>query len=122
MPVYLVDIEEIRLISRNMLGFCFKIEYKDFDMVLYSFKTSYVFEFVSIVKICCRMYQALLASGDQKSAANILSKIPRDDPHVCCVIKACQQTYKSAFVKSERKKKLKAPMKVLGDLFSEAGK
>ncbi|XP_022877504.1 pentatricopeptide repeat-containing protein At4g04790, mitochondrial-like isoform X1 [Olea europaea var. sylvestris] len=69
-----------------------------------------------------RMYQALLASGDQKSAANMLSKIPRDDPHVCCVIKACQQTYKSAFIKSERKKKLKAPMKVLGDLFSEAGK
>ncbi|CAA2980971.1 chloride channel CLC-f-like [Olea europaea subsp. europaea] len=63
-----------------------------------------------------------ISSGDQKSAANMLSKIPRDDPHVCCVIKACQQTYKSAFIKSERKKKLKAPMKVLGDLFSEAGK
>lgn len=69
-----------------------------------------------------RMYQALLASGDKKSAANMLSKIPRDDPHVCCVIKACQQTYKSAFVKAKEKKKLKATIKVLGDLFSEAGK
>ncbi|KAL2476241.1 Pentatricopeptide repeat-containing protein [Abeliophyllum distichum] len=51
-----------------------------------------------------RMYQALLASGDRKSAANILSKIPRDDPHVCCVIKACQQTYKSACVRVEKKR------------------
>ncbi|KAL6975313.1 hypothetical protein U1Q18_024109 [Sarracenia purpurea var. burkii] len=40
-----------------------------------------------------RMYQALLASGDHKSAKKMLIKIPKDDPHVCCVIKACQATY-----------------------------
>ncbi|XP_022716952.1 pentatricopeptide repeat-containing protein At4g04790, mitochondrial-like isoform X5 [Durio zibethinus] len=40
-----------------------------------------------------RMYQALLASGDPKSAKSMLAKIPTDDPHVRCVIKACQTTY-----------------------------
>ncbi|XWS51936.1 hypothetical protein CRYUN_Cryun11dG0024700 [Craigia yunnanensis] len=40
-----------------------------------------------------RMYQALLASGDPKSAKSMLTKIPTDDPHVRCVIKACQTTY-----------------------------
>ncbi|KAH7861550.1 hypothetical protein Vadar_027623 [Vaccinium darrowii] len=40
-----------------------------------------------------RMYQALLASGDHTSATKMLNKMPRDDPHVCCVIKACKATY-----------------------------
>ncbi|XP_039038321.1 pentatricopeptide repeat-containing protein At4g04790, mitochondrial-like [Hibiscus syriacus] len=40
-----------------------------------------------------RMYQALLASGDPKSAKSLLTKIPMDDSHVRCIIKACQETY-----------------------------
>lgn len=41
-----------------------------------------------------RMYQALLASGDHKSAKILLSKIPRDDPHVRSIVGACKATYK----------------------------
>lgn len=41
----------------------------------------------------CRMYQALLASGDHKSAKIMLNKIPKDDPHVLSVIKAFQRSY-----------------------------
>ncbi|KAK1375310.1 Pentatricopeptide repeat-containing protein, mitochondrial [Heracleum sosnowskyi] len=40
-----------------------------------------------------RMYQALLALGDGKSAKKLLRHIPRDDPHVCCVIDASQTAY-----------------------------
>lgn len=40
------------------------------------------------------MYQALLASGDHKSAKILLSKIPRDDPHVRSIVGACKATYK----------------------------
>ncbi|KAH6835532.1 hypothetical protein C2S53_015625, partial [Perilla frutescens var. hirtella] len=58
-----------------------------------------------------RMYQALLASGDKKSAAKLLNKIPKDDAHVCCVIKACQQTYvKAEPAKSKKKKALVATL------------
>lgn len=60
------------------------------------------------------MYQALLASGNKKSAAKILSKIPRDDEHVCCVIKACQQKYgKADAVKTKKKKAVITTMGVL---------
>ncbi|GFP89983.1 pentatricopeptide repeat-containing protein at4g21880 mitochondrial [Phtheirospermum japonicum] len=62
-----------------------------------------------------RMYQALLASGDNKSAAKILTKIRKDDPHVCCVVKACDKTYiKSPPVGKKQKKKKKALMATLG--------
>ncbi|XP_072087856.1 pentatricopeptide repeat-containing protein At4g04790, mitochondrial [Arachis hypogaea] len=40
-----------------------------------------------------RMYQALLASGDYRSANFMLSKIPKDDSEVSAIIKACQETY-----------------------------
>lgn len=40
-----------------------------------------------------RMYQALLASGDHRSADFILKKIPRDDADVCSIILECQKTY-----------------------------
>ncbi|GAV60856.1 PPR domain-containing protein/PPR_2 domain-containing protein [Cephalotus follicularis] len=50
-----------------------------------------------------RMYQALLASGDHKTANILLKKIPKDDPHVRCVIKACKNTY-GVKCKRERKK------------------
>ncbi|XP_062169018.1 pentatricopeptide repeat-containing protein At4g04790, mitochondrial-like isoform X2 [Alnus glutinosa] len=40
-----------------------------------------------------RMYQALLASGDNKSAKIMLNKIPKDDHHVRCVIKASERSY-----------------------------
>ena len=52
-----------------------------------------------------RMYQAFLACGDHKSAATLLHRIPKDDPHVCCVIEACQTTYAKSSVKSKEKKK-----------------
>lgn len=39
------------------------------------------------------MYKAFLASGNHKSASKLLSKMPRDDPHVRSVIQACKQTY-----------------------------
>ncbi|KAJ7948482.1 Pentatricopeptide repeat-containing protein [Quillaja saponaria] len=53
-----------------------------------------------------RMYQALLASGDYRSAKLILHRIPKDDPHVCSVLKACQKTYID-IVRHKRKKKEK---------------
>ncbi|KAL0302071.1 UNVERIFIED_CONTAM: Pentatricopeptide repeat-containing protein, mitochondrial [Sesamum radiatum] len=62
-----------------------------------------------------RMYQALLASGDKKSAAKILSKMPKDDPHVRCVAKACENTYiKSPAVEMKKKRKKKALVATLG--------
>ena len=53
----------------------------------------------------CRMYQALLASGDRKSARIMLSKIPKDDIHVRCVIKACQTNYNTPKSAADNKKK-----------------
>lgn len=52
-----------------------------------------------------RMYQALLASGDRKSARIMLSKIPQDDIHVRCVIKACQTNYNTPKSAADNKKK-----------------
>ncbi|XP_020534563.1 pentatricopeptide repeat-containing protein At4g21880, mitochondrial isoform X2 [Jatropha curcas] len=53
-----------------------------------------------------RMYQALLASGDHKSAKKMLSKISKDDDHVHMMIQACQETYiKSTSVKKKKNKK-----------------
>ncbi|EEF39536.1 pentatricopeptide repeat-containing protein At4g04790, mitochondrial isoform X2 [Ricinus communis] len=40
-----------------------------------------------------RMYQALLSSGDYRSAKVILAEIQKDDPHVRRMIQACQKTY-----------------------------
>ncbi|XP_021636732.2 pentatricopeptide repeat-containing protein At4g04790, mitochondrial [Hevea brasiliensis] len=55
-----------------------------------------------------RMYQALLASGDQKSAKLMLAKIPKYDLHVCLIIQACQKTYiGSNSTKGKKKKKNK---------------
>ncbi|THG07950.1 hypothetical protein TEA_003794 [Camellia sinensis var. sinensis] len=54
------------------------------------------------------MYQALLASGNRQSARKMLNNIPKDDPHIRIVIKACQETYrKPASSKGKRKKKKK---------------
>lgn len=65
----------------------------------------------------CRMYQALLASGDQKSAAKLLSKIPKDDGHVRCVLRACHQKYvKGESVKTRKKAALLATLGVLESL------
>ncbi|KAL5540016.1 hypothetical protein UlMin_043971 [Ulmus minor] len=54
-----------------------------------------------------RMYQALLTAGDHKAAKILLTKIPKDDPHVRCVIHACQATYMDSTYKNMKKKKLK---------------
>ncbi|CAJ2650451.1 unnamed protein product [Trifolium pratense] len=54
-----------------------------------------------------RMYQALLASGDHRSAEVILKKIPRDDAEICSLILACQKTYvkiKSLELEKEKQK------------------
>ncbi|EPS70908.1 hypothetical protein M569_03851, partial [Genlisea aurea] len=40
-----------------------------------------------------RMYQAFLASADKKSAAKLLKKIPKEDPHVVRVLEACRVAY-----------------------------
>lgn len=40
-----------------------------------------------------RMYQAFLASGSFKAASKFLSQLPKDDPHVQLVIRACGVTY-----------------------------
>ncbi|XP_044465617.1 pentatricopeptide repeat-containing protein At4g21880, mitochondrial isoform X2 [Mangifera indica] len=55
-----------------------------------------------------RMYQALLASGDRKSARKILSKIPKDDPHVRMVFKACKSTFSAQQNARGKKKKEKS--------------
>ncbi|KAK7262647.1 hypothetical protein RJT34_30222 [Clitoria ternatea] len=58
-----------------------------------------------------RMYQALLAAGDERSAHFMLKKISRDDAEVRSVILACQETYsilqlgKQKSQKIERKEK-----------------
>ncbi|KAK9080651.1 hypothetical protein SSX86_000409 [Deinandra increscens subsp. villosa] len=55
-----------------------------------------------------RMYQALLASGAHKAANVILENISDDDPHVCGVVKACQETFgetDSSGSKGKKKKK-----------------
>lgn len=55
-----------------------------------------------------RMYQVLLASGEHKAAKILLNKIPKDDIHVRCVIKACQTSYiKSKSTKGKKKNKVK---------------
>lgn len=53
----------------------------------------------------CRMYHALLASGDHRSANIMLKKIPKDDAEVCYVIKACQDTYGDHTPVGKKKKK-----------------
>ncbi|KAL4566833.1 hypothetical protein LXL04_030958 [Taraxacum kok-saghyz] len=54
-----------------------------------------------------RMYQALLASGGYKAAKVLLESIPDEDPHVCLVLKACQQAFgTSAKHKKKKKKKI----------------
>ncbi|GAB2284649.1 hypothetical protein Dimus_019101 [Dionaea muscipula] len=40
-----------------------------------------------------KMYQALLASGDFKSAAKVRTIIPNDDPHVHSLLLACESTF-----------------------------
>ncbi|XP_021287856.1 pentatricopeptide repeat-containing protein At4g21880, mitochondrial-like isoform X3 [Herrania umbratica] len=52
-----------------------------------------------------RMYQALLACGDLKSANIMLTKIPTDDPHIRLIIKAYQTTYVQS-TSSKTKKKM----------------
>lgn len=47
------------------------------------------------------MYQALLALGDRQSAKKMLKQIPRDDPHVCFVIKASQAAYQTKDCKNK---------------------
>lgn len=55
------------------------------------------------------MYQALLAAGERQAAKVLQSKIPKDDPHVRCIIKSCKTTY-SENEKEEKKKKKKNVM------------
>ncbi|KAL8243415.1 hypothetical protein R6Q59_009673 [Mikania micrantha] len=52
-----------------------------------------------------RMYQALLASGAHKAAKVILENIPDDDPQVCGVLKACQETFGKTTSRGKKKKK-----------------
>ncbi|KAF4395902.1 hypothetical protein G4B88_028072 [Cannabis sativa] len=54
-----------------------------------------------------RMYQALLIAGDHKAAKILLTKIPKDDPHVRLIIKACQTTYSESIKTKTNTKKMK---------------
>ncbi|CAL0333812.1 unnamed protein product [Lupinus luteus] len=60
-----------------------------------------------------RMYHALLASGEYRSANFMLKKIPKNDADVCCMIKACQDKYHEVLnsvgtkIKKGKKKKEK---------------
>ncbi|XP_028237932.1 pentatricopeptide repeat-containing protein At4g04790, mitochondrial-like isoform X2 [Glycine soja] len=58
-----------------------------------------------------RMYQALLAAGDDRSAHFMLKKIPQDDAEVCSVIIACQETYNDLNSVEEKKKQGKRKKK-----------
>ncbi|XP_023524929.1 pentatricopeptide repeat-containing protein At4g04790, mitochondrial-like isoform X2 [Cucurbita pepo subsp. pepo] len=57
-----------------------------------------------------RMYQALLASGDQTSAKVLLEKIPKDDAHVCYVIKECESVYVASSSVNKKKGRHKKKM------------
>ncbi|KAK7345976.1 hypothetical protein VNO80_20489 [Phaseolus coccineus] len=63
-----------------------------------------------------RMYQALLAAGDARSARLMLKKIPRDDAEVCSVIISCQETYSSVDSVGEKKKQGKSKGRKSKDL------
>ncbi|CAJ1978735.1 unnamed protein product [Sphenostylis stenocarpa] len=54
-----------------------------------------------------RMYQALLAAGDARSAYHMLKKIPRDDAEVRSIIIACQETYGGVGYVVKKKKRVK---------------
>lgn len=58
----------------------------------------------------CRMYQALLAAGERQAAKVLQSKIPKDDPHVRCIIESCKTTYYLENEKEKKKKKKKNMM------------
>lgn len=66
-----------------------------------------LFEELFTIQCVCRMYQALLALGSQKSATNMLSKILKEDPHVCAVIYACQAAYRNCAQVGGKKNKKK---------------
>lgn len=60
----------------------------------------------------CRMYQALLASGDKTMAQKFVKKIPQDDPHVRLVIKECNDAFaSSASVKKKKHQKKRGELK-----------
>lgn len=66
------------------------------------------------------MYQALLASGDHKTANILLMKIPKDDPHVRYVTRASQVTFAGSLMentKAKKKKKKKTEKKTLKGLW-----
>ncbi|KAI4333810.1 hypothetical protein L6164_018571 [Bauhinia variegata] len=54
---------------------------------------------------CLRMYRALLASGEPKSANAMLQRIPKEDSHVRQVIDALQHAYADHVPKKPKKKK-----------------
>lgn len=52
-----------------------------------------------------RMYQVMLATGEQESAAGMLKWIPTNDPHVRDIVKACKSAFDT--VHSNRGKRTK---------------
>ncbi|XAR56644.1 hypothetical protein NMG60_11037205 [Bertholletia excelsa] len=54
-----------------------------------------------------RLYQVHLASGQTSSAQKLLNKIPKDDPHVRCIIQGCMVTYLNVTSTKEKTKKKK---------------
>ncbi|XP_065862261.1 pentatricopeptide repeat-containing protein At4g04790, mitochondrial-like isoform X2 [Euphorbia lathyris] len=99
--------------SRKSLDFllsaCAKT--KDLDCSLFIWKeyeaAGYPYNAMNYLK----MYQALLASGDQGSAKKLLVKIPKEDTHNRMIIKACQRTYMPTVAKGKKKQKKKKIVK-----------
>lgn len=81
----------------------------EFQTLLFLGKQTSHFNLLSVIFPtwnACRMYQVLLASGKYNTAKMMLNQIPKDDPHVRCVIKACQTSYAASnAVKKKTKKK-----------------
>ncbi|KAL9236357.1 hypothetical protein vseg_011038 [Gypsophila vaccaria] len=98
--------------SRKCLDFLLSacVRCKDLQKAQLVWKEYEIAGFPHNILSLLRMYQAYLASGHLDEATEFLSTIPKDDPHVQCVIHACRVTYgnrKDGAKKKEKKKKKK---------------
>ncbi|KAF8016362.1 hypothetical protein BT93_H1769 [Corymbia citriodora subsp. variegata] len=82
-----------------LLSVC--VSMKDLDKSLLIWKEYQAADLPYNILSFLRMYQALLASGDIESARIVLSKMPKNDPHVRLIIQESQKVY--AEMASEKK-------------------
>ncbi|XP_056167549.1 pentatricopeptide repeat-containing protein At4g04790, mitochondrial-like isoform X2 [Syzygium oleosum] len=88
-----------RKVLDALLSAC--VSTKDLDKSLLIWKEYQAADLPYNILSFLRMYQAVLASGDLKSARIVLSKMPRNDPHVRLIIQESQRVY--AEMASEKK-------------------